>query len=146
MSEGDGRTEVTPLDLVHFAGEPVMQVCKSCSLRRVVQSVAASSILAGARALTATDAAGARNAPARDGIRLINQEAGWNTVPMVAAKVGMPFDVHNQPGTGPAEFARWAAMPGAQVVSADFNGHGLGHGAPQRRRVHVQDRRAKRGC
>ncbi len=57
----------------------------------------------------------------RDGrtdVALIRQESGWNTLPVAYTQEDGSYRVQNR---SVGDFARWAATPGVEVLTGDFN-------------------------
>src|SRR5262249_62070806 len=61
------------------------------------------------------------NGDGRTDIALVRQQAGWASIPVAFSNGDGTFTVTNQ---NAADFASWAATPGAQVLTGDFNGNG----------------------
>jgi len=115
---GDGTSDLALVN--HAAGWATVPVALSNATGFTVENQPAAGFASLAASPSVVAVAGDFNGDGTADLALINQSAGWNTVP-VALSSATGFTVENRSAAG---FASLAANPDVDVLAEDFNGDG----------------------
>jgi hypothetical protein len=108
--------ESIPVALFNASGNGTFQVVNATSPQ--VAEFAALAATPGVQVLTGNFGGFGRTDIALTGV------AGWETIPVALSQGDGTFQVLNMTYQQETEFAGWAATPGVQVLTGDFNGDG----------------------